>query len=308
MAHFVLAALEANGRGPGVCSIDPVLHNSEQVAESRHRFRLDLDADLPAAVRFVGQARAEAADEFAHEVCGTGGVRDFNTDYLAPRRHIQRVPRQRGEKRNDLCAASRMEDPFRLRRPGPGDHSIVSQERNILLVLLDGLGSATLRQAVRRRLDEAAHVHVVAPTRVGTLDWLATDEDAARATAEVQALEAEWALADDADVDAEAGDVDPIVAVEDALRRFDADEILLVGGASENGGIEDALERFDRPVSRVDDYTPLRERSSLREFGRAIRSGRSKATPFVFFASVNLALLVLAATISLIVLLILWLR
>src|SRR5919204_393955 len=120
------------------------------------------------------------------------------------------------------CAASRTEDPFRLRRPGPGDHSIVRQERNILLVVLDGLGSGTLRQAVRRRLGEAAHVHMVAPSRVGTLDWLAPHEDAARATAEVQALEAEWALADDADVDAEAGDGDPILPGEDALRRFDA--------------------------------------------------------------------------------------
>jgi ribosomal protein S21 len=140
------------------------------------------------------------------------------------------------------------------------------------------------------------------------LDWLATDEDAARATAEVQALEAEWALADDADVEGEAGDVDPVVAVEDALRRFDADEILVVGGARENGGIEDALKRLDRPVSRVDDDAQVRERSSLREFGRAITAGRSKATPFVFFAGVNLALLVLAAAVSLIVLLILWLR
>jgi ribosomal protein S21 len=151
-------------------------------------------------------------------------------------------------------------------------------------------------------------VHVVAPTRVGTLDWLATDEDEARATAEVHALEAEWALADDADVDAEAGDVDPIVAVEDALRRFDADEIVLVAGASESGGIEEALKRFDRLVSRVGDNAPVRERSSLREFGRAIRAGRSKATPFVSFAGVNLALLALAAAVSLIVLLILWLR
>jgi hypothetical protein len=182
------------------------------------------------------------------------------------------------------------------------------QERNILLVLLDGLSSATLRQAVRRHLGEEANVHVVAPTRVGMLDWLATDEDAARATAEVQALEAEWALADDADVEGEAGDVDPLLAVEDALRRFDADEIVLVGGASENGGIEDALKRLDRPVSRLDDHAPVRERNARREFGRAIRAGRSKATPFVLFAGVNLALLGLAAAISLIVLVILWLR
>ncbi len=106
----------------------------------------------------------------------------------------------------------------------------------------------------------------------------------------------------------EAGDVDPVLAVEDALRHFDADEIVLVGGASENGGLEEALERLDRPVSRVDDDAPVRERSSLREFGRAIRGGRSKATPFVFFAGVNLALFMLAAAISLIVLLVLWLR
>lgn len=181
-------------------------------------------------------------------------------------------------------------------------------ERNILLVLLEGVSSEPLRQAVRHRLDEAANVQVVAPTRVGMLDWLATDEDAARAAAEVQALEAEWALAGDTNVEGAAGDVDPIVAVEDALRSFDADEIVLVGGASENGGIEDALRRLGRPVSRVDNDAQVRERSSLREFGRAIRAGRSKATPFVFFAGVNLALLVLAAALSLIVLLILWLR
>ncbi|HYY63104.1 MAG TPA: hypothetical protein VE688_00715 [Gaiellaceae bacterium] len=181
------------------------------------------------------------------------------------------------------------------------------QERNILLVLLDGVSSPTLRQAVRQRLGEPANVHVVAPTRVGMLDWLASDEDAARATAEVQALEAEWTLADDADVEGEAGDADPVLAVEDALRRFDADEIVLVGGASENGGLEEALERLDRPVIRVDDAAG-RERSSLREFRRAIRGGRSKATPFVFFAGVNLALFVLAAAITLIVFLVLWLR
>lgn len=108
-------------------------------------------------------------------------------------------------------------------------------------------------------------------------------------------------------MEGEAGDVDPIVAVEDALRRFDADEILLVGGARENGGIEDALKRHDRPVSRVDDDAQVRERSPLREFGRAIKAGRSKATPFVFFASVNLTVFALAAAVSLIVLLILWL-
>jgi hypothetical protein len=158
-----------------------------------------------------------------------------------------------------------------------------------------------------REQGDSPNVHVVAPTRVGTLDWLATDEDEAHAAAEVRALEAEWMLADDAEVEGEAGDVDPIVAVDDALRTFDADEILLVGGAAENGGVEQALQRFGRPVRRVDGASQVRSRSSLREFVRAIRAGRSKATPFVLFASVNLTLLLLAALISLIVVLIVWL-
>ena len=40
---------------------------------------------------------------------------------------------------------------------------------------------------------------------------------------------------------------------------------------------------------------------------RAIVAGRSKATPFVFFAGVNLALLALAILISAVVLLVVWL-
>jgi hypothetical protein len=41
-----------------------------------------------------------------------------------------------------------------------------------------------------------------------------------------------------ADVEGEAGDVDPVQPVEDALRTFPADEILTVGSAAENGGLE----------------------------------------------------------------------
>lgn len=178
--------------------------------------------------------------------------------------------------------------------------------RNLLLVLLEDTPPLELRRAIARRA-ESPHVRVVAPARVGTLEWLATDEDQARAEADVRALEAEWTLADEGDVEGEAGDVDPLLAVEDALRDFDADEILLVGGAGEDGGLEEALQRFGRPVIRLDGRDRIRRRSSLREFLRGIRSGRSRATPFVAFAGVNLTLLALAAVISLIVLLIVWL-
>jgi ADP-ribose pyrophosphatase YjhB (NUDIX family) len=149
------------------------------------------------------------------------------------------------------------------------------QERNILLVLLDGLSSATLRQAVRRHLGEEANVHVVAPTRVGMLDWLATDEDAARATAEVQALEAEWALADDADVEGEAGDVDPVLAVEDALRRFDADEIVLVEERAKTAVLKTRSSGLTAPLAGW--TITHRCASEMRDASSAARSGPGEA-------------------------------
>jgi hypothetical protein len=179
--------------------------------------------------------------------------------------------------------------------------------RKVLLVVLDDEHPGELRRAVGRQLDGSPQVHVVAPARVGMLDWLATDEDDARTEAEVRAFEAEWTLADRADVEGEAGDADPIVAVEDALHAFDADQILLVGAAAEDGGLEEGLRRFGVPVSRLDSGGRSRRRSALREFRRGITSGRSNATPFVLFAGVNLTLLLLAALVSLIVVLIIWL-
>jgi hypothetical protein len=179
--------------------------------------------------------------------------------------------------------------------------------RNLLVVLFEDASPAELRKAIAERGDGPPHVRVVAPARAGLLEWLATDEDRARAEAEVRALESEWLLADEAEIEGDAGDVDPVLAVEDALRNFDADEILLVGGAAENGGLEASLRRFGIPVTRLDQPVSVRSRSRVREFARGIRSGRSKATPFVLFASVNLTLLVLAALIALLVFAILWL-
>lgn len=123
----------------------------------------------------------------------------------------------------------------------------------------------------------------------------------------VRALEAEWLLTEDADVDGETGDVDPVRAVEDALRKFPADEILLVGGAEEDGALEAALRRFGLPVARVGEAPPPGKRNLFREAARGLAAGGSKATPFVFFAGVNGFLFALAALISLVVLLILWL-
>jgi hypothetical protein len=179
-------------------------------------------------------------------------------------------------------------------------------QRNLLVLLLDG-DAQPLRRAIAQREDGSPNVHVVAPTRVGALEWLATDEDDARVKAEARALEAEWLLADRADVEAEAGDVDPVLAVEDALRSFPADEILLVGEASEDGALERSLRRFGLPVTWLGVAPTAGSRNLLRDAARGLAAGRSKATPFVVFAGVNLFLLLLAVVISLVALLVVWL-
>jgi hypothetical protein len=179
--------------------------------------------------------------------------------------------------------------------------------KNLLVVLLADAPLSRLRQAVAARGEGSANVHVVAPAHVSKLEWLATDEDEARAEADIRALEAEWTLADDAAVEGEGGDVDPVQAVQDALREFPADEILVAAGPDENGGLEASLRGLGVPVSRLGGSLPLHRRDRVRETARRIAAGRSKATPFVFFAGVNLALLVLVVLLALVVALVLWL-
>ncbi len=62
--------------------------------------------------------------------------------------------------------------------------------------------------------------------------------------------EAAWAILDQGRIAVERGDVDPVQAVEDALRTFDPDEILVVGG-SFDGALELALGEFGIPVRRI---------------------------------------------------------
>jgi hypothetical protein len=181
-------------------------------------------------------------------------------------------------------------------------------ERNLLVVLLDEVPDPRLREAVIARGNGPTRVHVLAPAHVSALQWLATDEDEARAEADIRALEGEWTLADTAEVEGEGGDVDSVQAVDDVLREFPADEIILVGDEPGDAGLEATLGRFGIPVTHLGGSPPLRPRDRVRERARAVVCGRSRATPFVFFADVNITLLGLAVIISLVVVLVLWLR
>ena len=179
------------------------------------------------------------------------------------------------------------------------------ERKNLLVLLVGDELPVRLRDAVVSRAEPPVRVYVVAPAMVGPLDWLATVEDDARRQAEVRAFEAEWTLADQAEVEGEAGDADPIQAVEDALGRFAADEIL-IAGASVDPDLEVALGQFGLPVTRLDPTVGRRHSGAYRGL-RALAAGRNSATPFVLFVGVNAALLLVGLTLSLLALLILWL-
>ena len=192
-----------------------------------------------------------------------------------------------------------------MRLEGTPHDEMSGPRLNLLVLLLGDTAPARLHDAIAARPDPPAHIHVVAPAIVKPLDWLATAEDTAHHQAEVRAFEAEWTLADHAQVDGQAGDVDPIQATEDALQRFPADEILIAGAAADRD-LEQTLNHFGLNISRLD-RAPNSSHSHLYRALRELAGGHNDATPFLLFLGVNSALLLLSILLSLIALLILWL-
>ena len=178
----------------------------------------------------------------------------------------------------------------------------------LLILLLEGGAREELEAAVEERGGGYPSIYVVAPARVGALDWLATDEERAHGEAGARVLEAEWLLAGFGEVAGEAGEADPVLAVEDALRRFDADEIVVVGTGEVDAELLASLRRLGPPVSATGLVVrPVSLRSRLRSAGRGLSSGRSTGTPFVAFVGANLGLLLFAIVFALVGAAIIWL-
>jgi hypothetical protein len=131
--------------------------------------------------------------------------------------------------------------------------------KKLLVVATAPVEPGPLRDAVREHAGGEAEIRVVAPASdVSPLQWLASDEDEARANAAEVASEAAGTVESEAArTEAEVGDTDPVQAIEDALRTFAADEVLVVtrpdDDASwlEQDSAEAARERFGVPVTRL---------------------------------------------------------
>src|SRR6266700_2093539 len=153
-----------------------------------------------------------------------------------------------------IVSQGRRERPI-LQAPAP--HR--AGERRILVVANETVGGAPLLNEIRRRSEGVnEHVLVVVPALNSPLKHWVSDEDGAREAAQ-ERLEASLVALRKAGIDArgEVGDGDPLQAIEDAIRPFAPDELIISThpkGKShwlERGVVEGARERFALPVTHV---------------------------------------------------------
>lgn len=130
--------------------------------------------------------------------------------------------------------------------------------RKILALVSEPVSGEALREAVGPERADGAEVLVVAPALNSRIRYWLSDPDPAIERAEaVQQETAERMTEEGIDAAGDTGESDPLLALEDALRTFAADEIVIfVHPGSEQswlegGVVERAEERFDVPVDHV---------------------------------------------------------
>ena len=129
----------------------------------------------------------------------------------------------------------------------------------LLVVAASPVDEVALREEVREHAGgEAAEVHIVAPApHTSRLQRLTGAVDEARAEAEDVAREAAEAVKGTASVETEVGDPNPLQAIEDALRSFPADELIIVtppgseGDWLEEDTTRETLERLGLPITHL---------------------------------------------------------
>ena len=132
-------------------------------------------------------------------------------------------------------------------------------ERRILVIANETVGGAELLAILQSKAESVREqILVVCPALNSQVRHWASDEDGARAAAQDR-LDASLAQLRGLGIqaDGEVGDGDPLQAMEDALRTFGADEIVISThpeGRSnwlERNVVGSARERFDVPITHV---------------------------------------------------------
>ncbi|HEV2724502.1 MAG TPA: hypothetical protein VGV10_07700 [Thermoleophilaceae bacterium] len=132
--------------------------------------------------------------------------------------------------------------------------------RKILALVSEPISAEVLKNAVGGEEAEQAEVLVVAPAlNDSKIRFWASDPDGSIERAEEVAEESVERMNEEGvDAAGDTGESDPLLALQDALATFEADEIVLCtrpGGELnwlEDGVVEEARERFERPVRHIE--------------------------------------------------------
>ena len=130
--------------------------------------------------------------------------------------------------------------------------------KKILALVAEPVSDDALRSAIGDDA-ENAEVLVVAPALESKARWLLDAPDPAIERADTVQQETVERM-DEGGIDAagDTGEADPLLAVQDALQTFEADEVVLFihpGGEAnwlEDGLVDDARERLDVPVRHLE--------------------------------------------------------
>jgi uncharacterized membrane protein len=137
--------------------------------------------------------------------------------------------------------------PRQALRTAPA-HMGAPEEHRLLVLAQETLSDESLAELGRR----ADRIVVVSPAGSSFVHRWASDVDDARAQASRRVDDTVRGLrATNADVAGTVGDEDPVRALEDALRAFGGDEIVVATGPRDAALAERVRERFALPVTHV---------------------------------------------------------
>jgi hypothetical protein len=143
---------------------------------------------------------------------------------------------------------------------GPAPPAGGEGDFHLLVVATTEVPAEALRDEVKEHVeDRKARIHVVAPAITGSaFEHVMGDVDDAREQADERLEPAlEELRSGDGEVTGSVGDSDPIIAIEDALQTFPADEILIVTRSEDNSRwlegdlFERAKKKFEPPLTHA---------------------------------------------------------
>ena len=130
--------------------------------------------------------------------------------------------------------------------------------KKILALTSEPIDAAALKSAVGEEAAEQAEVLVIAPAFNSKMKFWTSDTDEAIGRADAVQEETVQQLNEDGlDAVGDTGESDPLLAIQDSLATWEADEIVLFTHAEgqrnwlEEGVVDDAKSRFDVPVRHL---------------------------------------------------------